>query len=818
MDYWIAETLAATPAFAAIYALLGGVAAWALLPRRDWRDWGSVAAVAIFAGAGLLTTWMFVLGVLGALTEQPLLASPGLVSGGVMALAAVCFVVVWMRRGRVQARTSFGWGIDERLLVGLIVASLIMRWVVIAYWPFTAYDTLWVYGYLGKLFLLEGSIPNTIGYYPQFLPLQYTYGQLAFGAVSDHAARAGLIFLHAGTILAAYALASRLFGRRTGIYAAAIWALYPHVGEWSRAGDLEIVLTGLFTLAAAYFLSAWLSREQRLRDACVAGVFLGIGLWTKPTMGAFVWGVLVLSAVEVALVRRFDLRAAWPRLRLAGLMLLVAAPLGGAWYIRNLLLGLDPIVLPSGFWLSIAARSGAELGWPLLALLVYVLYACLMLRYVRMDYRLLLPGLLLIALAVAPSIVSPRRMELLDWVLLAAGLALTLLALVRHARQAWTPDMREAAVKLGWAAGLALPFFVTWFYSYSYHYRLSFPIVPLMILPTAWLLARWTQPSFAQRARARFAWAAVGIVLAAPGIISAVPDPFAGSDYLWSGALPDDHARYRSGNAALMTVVDGLQVWLDEHPGETLTVAAPGVLRLPFFFPQQDIRVDGIPAMLDDLAGVSYVVAGVPESGSILAGLAGPEQPFPQMPSALGRTDIFRRAWGDDDGNFRYDVYEANLDARFTEPFINAPAEGEIVFGGQIRYLGHDLGGLDLWPGRRLISHFFWQPLDTPERDYTVLVHLLDAEGNLVVPWDGKVALSAYGYYDTRAWQTGEIISDERVLMLPDDVVQDGHGYQLAIGFYDAQTGERLTFTRDGVEAGDVLVIEDRITLLSSQP
>ena len=42
-----------------------------------------------------------------------------------------------------------------------------------------------------------------------------------------------------------------------------------------------------------------------------------------------------------------------------------------------------------------------------------------------------------------------------------------------------TPDIS----RFGWMYLLALPYFITWFYSYSYHYRLSFAIVPLMLMP-----------------------------------------------------------------------------------------------------------------------------------------------------------------------------------------------------------------------------------------------------------------------------------------------------------------------------------------------
>lgn len=807
MPYWIANTLAALPAFAVMYGLLGLSLALLLLPRADWGRRAEVLALGIFTGAAAVTAWMFVLGLLGALT-------PEWTWVGVLLATAGAALVLALRVRRMGARSvplrlPLAW--DERLLMALIGAALAVRAVVIAYWPFTAYDTLWVYGYLGRLFMLKEAIPASVGYYPPYLALQYSFGQMAFGAVDDHAARAGLLVLHLGTILAVYALGERLFGRRAGVYAAALWALYPHVGEWSRAGDLEILLTGLFALAGAYLISAWHKRSRR--DALLAGLMLGIGLWTKPTMGAFVWGMALFAPAEIWRVRG-RLREAWPRVQLLGWALAAAVPLGGVWYVRNALLGHEVIVLPSGFWLTLAARSGAELGWPLLGLLVYCAFALFGPFRQRPPLRPLLGGLALIALGMLPSLIDPRRIAPLEWLALAAGGALVLWALAAQARAAWDAPLRRDMANVGWALLLAAPFVVTWFYSYSYHYRLSFPAVPFLVLPTALIAARWL-PLLTVRAAARAAAGGLLVVLALPGVVSAVPDVNAGWEYLWTDALPDDHARYSSGNAALMTVVDGLEVWREQHPGERLRVFAPGVLRLPFFFPEDDIRTTETPTRLDALAGAPYFVYGMPETAGAYGSVAAESN---QVMNALGRTDIMRLAWGRDDGNFRYDVYELNLDVREAAPSINAPPPGRVEIGGMIEYLGHDLGGLDLWPGRRIVSHLYWRVLSEIPRDYTVFIHLLDPDGRLIATWDGVTAPSAYGAYRTTLWQPGEIISDERRLELPQDAPEEGQGYQIAIGLYDPQTQQRLPITLDGQPAGDALVIENRIRLLPAEP
>ncbi|MBL8120447.1 MAG: glycosyltransferase family 39 protein, partial [Anaerolineae bacterium] len=379
------STLAATPALLWMFAGVG--LPWALvsLPRRDWADRVLVACLTLAFGPALVTGWMLLVGMI---PQANLLRLDVVLLGtGVLALAG--WGIVWRRRGSLSAhplpQAAARLNGLERLLIGLVGIALVVRWLGVAYWPSTAYDALWVYAYEGKLFTLLGHIPTRIDYYPLFLPLQHTFLQLAVGGVDDHAARAVLPWLHLGSILAVYVLGNRLFNRRTGIIAAAIWALYPHMAEWSRYGDLEVPVTFMFTGAAAFFTLAWTADQPdtqpfRRRYAMIAGLFLGIGMWTKPTMGAFIWGVGLVTAVAIGLqywqvwVRGEDGRTAAdalrPRLEIVLITGLASIPLGAVWYTRNVLLGHRPIDLPPGFWQDLAARSGVELGWLLLALLV----------------------------------------------------------------------------------------------------------------------------------------------------------------------------------------------------------------------------------------------------------------------------------------------------------------------------------------------------------------------------------------------------------------------------------------------------------------
>jgi hypothetical protein len=893
MPYWINSMLAATPALAWMFLGLGLPWALIILPRRDWRDWPTVACLTLAFGPALLTAWMFILGSV----QNAGLLRLDLILVGTAIMAVVGWIGVWRKKphpltpspqvergnGSSRMRQASSLQLDEKLLLALIGVALVVRWIGVAYWPSTAYDALWVYAYEGKLYTLLGYIPNTIGYYPQFLPLQHTFLQLAVGGVDDHAARAVLPWLHLGSIFAAYILGNKLFNRRVGIYMAAIWALYPHVAEWSRFGDLEIPVAFLFTAAAAFFLRAWnnprpltaaaspLHREGEYgrRYAIIAGLLLGIGMWTKPTMGAFIWGVALLVGIEV--VRQFmrsretiyrlptmrlreAFRAAWPRIQMALWAGVASIPLGAVWYVRNVLTGHNPIDLPPGFWQTLAAQSGVEFGWPLLAVMMLLAWAIFSYqrsaisrqqkestivpqggfaqgqredagaRYVlSLRWARLIVGLALVLAGVVPSILSPHRMGILEWLALGTGSVVLYVTLRRWAEGRWTDEGRSWAGKIGWASALALPYFVTWFFSYSYHYRLSFAIVPLMILPTAVIVAEWTKNIELKKEdepqrhrehrggiqrRFQIVYLVILLLLAFPSVVVPLYDSNAGWDWLWTDRLPDDHARYQSGNLALMAVVDGLQAYLDTHD-EPLRVVAPGVKGLPFFFPTEDIRIDHMPTRLFELEGVTYFVYGVPETGGDFnTFIPGQNQVLDGLALAANEEGDFkavlRRAWWKDDGVFKYTVYELDLGKRWEKPEVTIQPEGDVVFGGFVRYMGYDILAHEFWYNRKVITNFFWEVLQPPPADYVIYIHLRDKDDQLIVAWDAPITRTDDGtYYSSLVWDAGEYIIDRRVLKVTDPNVPLDDDYHIVIGLYDRLTQERVPLTIDGEPAGD---------------
>ncbi|MCB0166789.1 MAG: hypothetical protein KDI79_21360, partial [Anaerolineae bacterium] len=76
-----------------------------------------------------------------------------------------------------------------------------------------------------------------------------------------------------------------------------------------------------------------------------------------------------------------------------------------------------------------------------------------------------------------------------------------------------------------------------------------------------------------------------------------------------------------------------------------------------------------------------------------------------------------------------------------------------------------------------------WQADHPPAENYSIFVHALDAEGQLVTQSDG---VPYDGLYPLPQWRPGQLIQDQRILD------PNGKISQLAIGIYDPATGQRL--------------------------
>lgn len=822
--YWIEASL---PGLLPSLWMVGGVGLpWALaaLSTREWRSRALVAALALALGPAWLTAWMLVLGVMGAQLDMRLL-TPEWVLTGSLAIALAGAAIAWRKRSQYSA-TAYQQqpplALDEKLIVAMIAIAMALRWIHTAFWPFTVYDALWVYGSQARLFFLEGHIPHDIGYYPQFVQLQFTYVQVMIGAINDHAARMVIPLMHIGSILAAYLLGKGLANRRVGLITAALWSLHPFVGQWAFRGDLEIPLTFTLTMAALFFLSAWRGEnecKERRTDAILAGVMLGIALFTKPTAGAFIWGILLLLAVEL-IRKRFDARRWLPRFKLALWTGLACLPLGLVWYARNLLLGHEAITLPKAIWLTRALRNGDYLAPPL----VIVLIGCLALILIHQLRRreltalgigvaLVVAGVLASNAALFPARVDPpasymRAEEALGILI---GFAMIAFGLRETVKRPFNPQTAPLLCSSLWALLLAAPYFVTFFFSYSYHYRLGFAVLPLLCLPSAIGLAAVLHRDRIQGwgAGIRRAYHVVLILVCLPGTVAVAANIDWTSIWLLHGELKDDFKKYEVFNPSLMQVVLGLQDYLQAAERDPI-VLAPGEERLPFFFPQMQL-IDAAATSLDELEslGATHMIYGAKARDAYQAEGVNPVES--QLIAALGRHDLFEKARAHYDGTFSYELYQVgDLRRRYTLPekFSADEQRGvQNIFADRLQAHSHGAFPAQIHKSTPITLQLSWQALRKLELDYQFVLQLREAESGVVAQeWRLLPSAHRHGHYSTSRWDVGEYVNDRQILRLDDGTQRKrATDYVFALGVWDSQSQRYLPLAVDGVSAGEFL-------------
>jgi hypothetical protein len=87
-------------------------------------------------------------------------------------------------------------------------------------------------------------------------------------------------------------------------------------------------------------------------------------------------------------------------------------------------------------------------------------------------------------------------------------------------------------------------------------------------------------------------------------------------------------------------------------------------------------------------------------------------------------------------------------------------------------------------PGNPVEVTLHWRAEKPMDHDYTVFVHAIDADGNVVATGDGP---PQDGRYRTSLWEPGEIVVDTHQVAL-----EPGAVVRFTVGLYDLETGKRL--------------------------
>jgi hypothetical protein len=108
------------------------------------------------------------------------------------------------------------------------------------------------------------------------------------------------------------------------------------------------------------------------------------------------------------------------------------------------------------------------------------------------------------------------------------------------------------------------------------------------------------------------------------------------------------------------------------------------------------------------------------------------------------------------------------------------------TFGPQIQLTGYDIHPAETGAGLALT--LYWQALAQPTADWTVFVHLVNENGDLVAQGDG---IPRDGNFPTQWWIAGTYIPDP-YLLTSETSCAGLSRYRLLIGFYNPATNERL--------------------------
>lgn len=121
------------------------------------------------------------------------------------------------------------------------------------------------------------------------------------------------------------------------------------------------------------------------------------------------------------------------------------------------------------------------------------------------------------------------------------------------------------------------------------------------------------------------------------------------------------------------------------------------------------------------------------------------------------------------------------------------PVRLDVPLDSQIELLGYRISPSMPKPGGEITLDLYWRALDTPDKAYTVFTQIVGptnpATGNPV--WSQHDGPPVNGTFPTNQWPTDLIVRDRHILTL--DAAATPAAYNLIVGLYDPNTGERLS-------------------------
>ncbi len=158
----------------------------------------------------------------------------------------------------------------------------------------------------------------------------------------------------------------------------------------------------------------------------------------------------------------------------------------------------------------------------------------------------------------------------------------------------------------------------------------------------------------------------------------------------------------------------------------------------------------------------------------------------------------------------------ATVPSLFAPPSLEAPGghEARLVFGDQVELLGYRLDRAVARPGDRLAVTLYWQARRPVDVDYTVFVHLVGKDGEVLGGWD---TVPGGGALPTRMWVPGRVIAETYWVPVSRSI-NTPTLCRIEVGLYEFPAMQRLVaFSADGQRLGDSPAVA-RIGIPGPQP
>lgn len=137
--------------------------------------------------------------------------------------------------------------------------------------------------------------------------------------------------------------------------------------------------------------------------------------------------------------------------------------------------------------------------------------------------------------------------------------------------------------------------------------------------------------------------------------------------------------------------------------------------------------------------------------------------------------------------------------------------QDDVYFGDSIRLVGHSMNRHEVQQGHKVVVTLCWEALTPLSRDYAYFVHLLGPDELIV---GGRDTYPGLGRYPTRQWRPGDAFCDE-VHVRVEEWAPAPAVYNVEVGWYDPETGERLPAY--GVDGSPLsLVLIERVEIVST--